>query len=353
MSYRKEIDGLRALAVISVILYHAGFKAFSGGFVGVDIFFVISGYLIARIIFLELESKKFSIFTFYERRTRRILPALFVVMLACLPFAWFWLLPKDMKEFSQSLVAINFWSSNFLFLQQIGYFEPAAELKPLLHTWSLALEEQYYLFFSIFALFTWKYGKKCIITLLVLIYLISIIFAQWGSITHPMSAFYLLPSRIWEFINGVLVALYLSHKTSFPPSKFASETGSILGLIILIYSIFLFDKTTPSPSFYTLLPTTGAALIITFSNNNTFIGKILGSKIPSKIGLISYSAYLWHQPIFAFVNHRGILEPGQIIYYALITLTFTLAFFSWRFIEIPFRNTNTITRKNFSSSHSY
>lgn len=148
MNYRREIDGLRALAVVPVILFHAGFETFSGGFVGVDVFFVISGYLITTIILAELEQEKFSIVNFYERRARRILPALFLVMLVCIPFAWFWLLPSDMKDFSQSLVAVSVFASNILFWQESGYFDTAAELKPLLHTWSLAVEEQYYVLFG-------------------------------------------------------------------------------------------------------------------------------------------------------------------------------------------------------------
>ena len=150
MKYRAEIDGLRALAVLPVILFHAGFEWFSGGFVGVDVFFVISGYLITTIIISEMAEGKFSIVNFYERRARRILPALFFVMAACLPFAWVWLTPNDLKDFGQSLVAVSTFSSNILFWLESGYFDRAAELKPLLHTWSLAVEEQYYILFPIF-----------------------------------------------------------------------------------------------------------------------------------------------------------------------------------------------------------
>lgn len=160
MEYRREIDGLRALAVIPVILFHAGFQAFSGGFVGVDVFFVISGYLITSIILIEKQANTFTLSGFYERRARRILPALFVVMFACLPFAWLWLMPADMKDFSQSLMAVSGFASNVLFWQSSGYFQTAAELKPFLHTWSLAVEEQYYVLFPIFLLLSWKLGKR-------------------------------------------------------------------------------------------------------------------------------------------------------------------------------------------------
>ena len=160
MNYRPEIDGLRALAVIPVILFHAGFELFSGGFVGVDVFFVISGYLITTILIEDMENNRFNILNFYERRARRILPALFFVMLVCVPFAWMWMLPSQMKDFSQSLVAVSLFASNILFWKEGGYFDSAVEEKPLLHTWSLAVEEQYYLLFPIFLFVVWRFGKK-------------------------------------------------------------------------------------------------------------------------------------------------------------------------------------------------
>ena len=181
MKYRKEIDGLRAIAVLPVILFHAGFTTFSGGFVGVDIFFVISGYLITTIIVDEMDKGSFSLLNFYERRARRILPALFFVMLCTLPFAWFWMLPQDLKSFSQSLVAVSAFGSNVLFYLTSGYFDTASELKPLLHTWSLAVEEQFYVLFPLFLMLAWKLGKKWIITLLALVAIVSVLASQWGS----------------------------------------------------------------------------------------------------------------------------------------------------------------------------
>ena len=198
MIYRREIDGLRALAVVPVILFHAGFQAFSGGFVGVDVFFVISGYLITSIILAELETGTFSVVNFYERRARRILPALFFVMLACLPFAWLWLLPDYLKSFSQSLVAVPVFASNILFWITSGYFEPAAELKPLLHTWSLAVEEQYYVFFPLFLMLTWRLGRRWILSILAVLLVVSLAAAEWGSHAEPVPTFFLLPTRGWE-----------------------------------------------------------------------------------------------------------------------------------------------------------
>jgi peptidoglycan/LPS O-acetylase OafA/YrhL len=213
MKYRAEIDGLRALAVLPVILFHAGFELFSGGFVGVDVFFVISGYLITTIIISEMAEGKFSIVNFYERRARRILPALFFVMLMCLPFAWMWLTPNDLKDFGQSLVAVSTFSSNILFWRESGYFDTAAELKPLLHTWSLAVEEQYYILFPIFLMFTWRLGLKWILILLSMVFLVSLGIAQWGAYNSPSAAFFLLPARGWELLVGVFVAFYLKYNT--------------------------------------------------------------------------------------------------------------------------------------------
>ena len=206
MDYRREIDGLRAIAVLPVILFHAGFETFSGGFVGVDVFFVISGYLITTIIIAELEQGKFSIINFYERRARRILPALFLVMLVCIPLAWFWLLPRDMQDFSQSLVAVTVFASNILFWRESGYFDTAAELKPLLHTWSLAVEEQYYVIFPLFLMSFWRLGKRWIMILLVAVFVVSLALAQWASLAKPSAAFFLLPARGWELLVGAFAA---------------------------------------------------------------------------------------------------------------------------------------------------
>ena len=198
MYYRREIDGLRAVAVLPVILFHAGFELFSGGFVGVDVFFVISGYLITTIIINEMDDGKFSLLNFYERRARRILPALFFVVLCCIPFAWFLLLPSDMKDFSQSLVAVSTFSSNILFWRESGYFDTAAELKPLLHTWSLAVEEQFYILFPLFLMAAWRFGKRAIVWTLIASFAISLAVAHWGAYNKPGDAFFLLPTRAWE-----------------------------------------------------------------------------------------------------------------------------------------------------------
>lgn len=350
MKYRREIDGLRAVAVLPVILFHAGFSAFSGGFVGVDIFFVISGYLITTIILSDMELGKFSLVTFYERRARRILPALFFVMFCCLPFAWFWLAPAHLKDFSQSLTAVSVFSSNILFWYESGYFAPAAELLPLLHTWSLSVEEQYYLLFPLFLMLLWRLKKRWIFAILIIIAVVSLATAQWGAYNKPSAAFFLLPARGWELAIGALIAFYFLYKKKqheiVAANKIASEFLGLLGLGLIIYSIIAFDESTPFPSVYALVPTIGTALIILFSTAETAVGRFLGTKVMVGIGLISYSTYLWHQPLFVFARHRSLVEPGTSFLLTLSAVSIGLAYLSWRFVEEPFRNKNRINRKS-------
>ena len=342
MRYRPEIDGLRAVAVIPVILFHAGFESFEGGYVGVDAFFVISGYLITSIILTEKETGNFSLINFYERRARRILPALFLVMAASIPFAWWWLVPYDMKDFSESLIAVPTFVSNILFFRsETGYFAPAAELKPLLHTWSLAVEEQYYVLFPLFLLITWKLGKKWIITILSVIAIFSLVVSQWGSVNKPEATFYLLHTRGWELIIGVFVAFYLVTKQEIK----GNQALSLLGLILVAYSILAFDKQTPFPSLYTLIPTLGIALVILFTSEKTLVYKTLSNELLVGIGLISYSAYLWHHPLFVFARIENWNSNPIVLYFFLSALSFVLAYLSWRFVEKPFRKKGVISRQ--------
>ena len=345
MKYRAEIDGLRALAVLPVIFFHAGFELFSGGFIGVDVFFVISGYLITSIIISEMAENKFSIINFYERRARRILPALFFVMAICLPFAWMWLVPNDLKDFGQSLIAVSTFSSNILFWLESGYFDTAAELKPLLHTWSLAVEEQYYILFPIFLIFAWRFGIKLIVILLSIFFLLSLGAAQWGAYNFPSASFYLLPTRGWELLIGVFAAFYLKYNRHLK-SKYINQSLSLIGFCMIIYSIIIFDETTPFPSFHTLIPTIGTVLLILFAVPETYVHRLLSSKLIVGIGLISYSAYLWHQPLLAFANHRFIGDVSNITLIALCLLSLLMAWFSWKFVERPFRDRKKIDRKN-------
>jgi peptidoglycan/LPS O-acetylase OafA/YrhL len=238
MKYRSDIDGLRALAVVPVILYHAKVPFFSGGYVGVDVFFVISGYLITNIILNDIKYNSFSIYNFYERRMRRILPALFFVALTTLPFAWLWLLPSDAKDFSTSLVAISVFASNLTFWRTSGYFDTASELKPLIHTWSLAVEEQYYHLFPLFAIITRRWLIWRTFSTLIIIAFFSLLFAQWCTIRYPAAAFYLLPTRAWELLIGVLISYYYSDQKIKKHSYRMAESGSLLGFFMIVLSIF-------------------------------------------------------------------------------------------------------------------
>ncbi len=344
-AYRPEIDGLRAVAVLPVILFHAGFEAFSGGFVGVDIFFVISGYLITSILVQEAQDHSFSFTGFYERRARRLLPALFFVMLVCLPFAWLWLLPADMKEFSSSLIAVSSFLSNFLFWKSSGYFETAAELKPLLHTWSLAVEEQYYLFFPIILMLTWRLARRWLVVVFIALALASLALAQWGTMSKPAAAFYLLPARLWELLVGALTALYLTKRQGGISNDQISQIGSFGGMLLVFGAIFAFDRQTPFPGLYALVPTIGTALIILHATPQTVIGQLLSQRIPVAIGLISYSAYLWHQPLLAFARHASLHEPSRLLLGSLAAASLVLAYFSWRYVETPFRNRQRFSRR--------
>lgn len=350
MKYRKEIDGLRALAVLPVILFHAGIPALGGGYIGVDVFFVISGFLITSIIFEEKEAGRFSLLLFYERRVRRILPALFVIMAACMPLAWLWLLPGDMRSFSQSLIAVSALVPNFLFYRSSGYFETATELKPLLHTWSLGVEEQYYLFFPVLILLLWKFGKWRIWWFLALIALVSLFLAQWISGVSQALSFYMLPTRGWEILMGALVAIYMRNRhgisqVSVGRRHWSCEALSGLGILLIIYSIFAFDKQTPVPGLYTLIPTIGAALLLAYATQSTITGRVLANRMLVGIGVISYSLYLWHQPLLAFARHRSGESLSNAMIAAILSATLILAYLTWRFVEVPFRDKRRINRK--------
>lgn len=338
MKYRAEIDGLRALAVVPVILFHAGFELFSGGFVGVDIFFVISGYLITTILIEDIEKQRFSLVNFYERRARRILPALFFVMFVCIPFAWMWMLPTQMKNFSQSLVAVSLFASNVLFWRKSGYFDAAAEEKPLLHTWSLAVEEQYYVVFPIFLFLAWRYGKNRVFWTIVVLAAISLTLSEWGWRNKAIANFYLAPTRAWELLAGSIAAFIVLKR-----GVQSNNILSLIGLALIVFSIFAYDETTPFPSVYALVPVVGAMLLVLYADGKTFVARLLSTRAFVGIGLISYSAYLWHQPLFAFARIRMLDDPSLTVMTILTIATISLAYLSWKYIEKPFRSKESVT----------
>ncbi|MBF0137828.1 MAG: acyltransferase [Magnetococcus sp. DMHC-1] len=295
LKYRPEIDGLRAISILPVIFFHAGFNWASGGFIGVDIFFLISGYLITSMIIHEAQAGNFSLANFYERRARRILPALFTVLLACMIPSWM-IHPDQFLVFSDSLISVVTFSSNiFFYFRSGGYFWPPGDEYPLLHTWSLAVEEQFYVLFPAFIIIAWKFTKNIrkIAIFIFFILLISITLSEYLSGTHPKINFYLLPSRSWELLSGSILAI-IKNNVQNRISDTNKSIFDFIGFILMITAIALIDSTHNSPNALTALPLFGASTIILFSSQETFIGKLLSNKLMVKIGLISYSLYLWH-----------------------------------------------------------
>jgi peptidoglycan/LPS O-acetylase OafA/YrhL len=348
LTYRPEIDGLRAIAVIAVILYHAqltifGHQPFKGGFIGVDVFFVISGYLITSIILKELVTTgSFSFKHFYERRIRRILPALLFVMLVSLPFAWMYLLPDSLIDFSKSILFSLGFTSNFYFWysgQQ--YFDGWAMYKPFLHTWSLSVEEQFYILFPIILLITFKYFRNYIIHILIFGFVISLGLAEWTGRNYPSASFYFLHTRMWELLAGSILASFeitLGHRSK---NKTLNLILPSIGLFLIGNSILFLNDKIFHPFFYTFSSIIGVCLIIWFSSKNEMITKILSTKLLVGVGLISYSLYLWHFPIFAFMRLTEMTPGGNLIKkIVLVIIIFITSFVSYYFIEQPARNKN-------------
>jgi peptidoglycan/LPS O-acetylase OafA/YrhL len=342
--YRPEIDGLRALAVLPVILFHAGVPWFPGGFPGVDIFFVISGYLITRIIAYEIEIGNFSIAKFYERRARRILPALVLVMLTTIPFAILWMPPEALASYFRSLGAAALFYSNIHFWMASDYFRPDADEQPLLHTWSLSVEEQYYIIFPLLLFVTMKWLRRPVAAPIVLS-VTSIV----TTILHMMSdqqsiAFYFLHARAWELLTGSLLAIVERRKLQLPQHQTARSIVALGGMAMIIVPILLHQPQWATPGWPNLCVVAGTAMIIHAASAITIAGQWLAWKPLVAIGLISYSAYLWHHPLFAFVRLRSMNEPPLWLFLTLAVVALLLAWISWRFVERPFRNRAFLSR---------
>jgi len=333
--YRADIDGLRAIAVLSVIFFHAGTKLFSGGYVGVDIFFVISGYLITSIIVREIENGDFSVAKFYERRFRRILPALTVVVIVSIIPGVLFLNSQQLYDFSQSIVASSLFSSNILFYLESGYFDGAIESKPLLHTWSLAVEEQYYIFFPLLMMLIAKKDPRKYAKWLIPLALISFSLCVISMDFNPSGTFYLIPTRTWELLVGSLLAVNI-----FPEARnqYIRNYLSITGFLLTTFSIFFYSSETKFPGAAAAIPTIGAALIIYSGiGGKSFVGKLLSLKPIVFIGLISYSLYLWHWPVIVYTNHYLIVELSNFEVSVMLFVIFSLSLFTWRYVETPFR----------------
>ncbi|WP_296260870.1 MULTISPECIES: acyltransferase family protein [unclassified Pseudomonas] len=333
---RRDIDGLRALAVIAVVLYHFGFSAFSGGFVGVDVFFVISGFLITSIICREINAGRFSFIDFWARRARRIIPALSVVMFAVLLVGWLMMPANDYSQLGRAVRYQATFVSNILFMRQDGYFNPASDFKPLLHTWSLSVEEQYYILFPLLMVLLTRYLRHWRWMLFGLLAL-SFVLNVWVIKRNPDEAFFLLPMRAWELLCGAMLAVLPASDRKLP--AWVYQAVSLLGLLAVLYAIFGFDKYTPFPGWAALLPVLGATAMI-WANGQapTLVGRLLSLRAMVAVGLISYSWYLWHWPVFVYAN--AVSVDGMQAWEAggWVVLTLALAWLSWRLVELPFRD---------------
>ncbi len=351
IAYRPEVDGLRAIAVGAVLIYHAGFSVsgqnpLPGGFLGVDIFFVISGYLISSIILRELSAGSFRLLDFYHRRARRILPALFAILLASLICGWFLLTPSALESFSGSALSALFFGANFWFLSEDSYWAAPGALKPLLHTWTLAVEEQFYIFFPLLLMAMWRAGRNKILHVFLLLFAASLILSAIGARNFPDANFFLLPTRAWELLAGALLAWLEMTRGRTAPKGWRKALPAA-GLILVLVSFFLFTEKTPHPSFLTVAPVLGVCLVIWFAKQGDIATALLSSKPFVAVGLISYSHYLWHYPAFAYTQIKfGALSNAGALF--LLVIVFGVSVLSYFFVEQPLRNRKVISTRIFA-----
>jgi len=335
MKYRADIDGLRSLAVLPVVLFHAGVQGMSGGFVGVDVFFVISGFLITGILKTDADLGRFSIADFYERRIRRILPALTFAIVLTFVAAYFLFLPSYFVDFGKSLVATGSFISNFYFWKYSGYFDNSALLRPLLHTWSLAVEEQFYIFMPIAVYWVHKYLSKRWIAVFGVAAVLSFALSIFMTTKGPTANFFLLPTRTWELLLGSLLALVPLK----PLPKLYNNLLSVIGVVLIVVPVVLYSEATPFPGLSALPPCLGAAILIYVGTQNTsWMSQVLSWSPLVWIGKISYSLYLVHWPVTVFVRYYTLENPNALSVLFIIVLSFILAVFSWWVVEQPFRN---------------
>ena len=335
MQYRPDIDGLRGVAVVAVALFHFGIPGFTGGFAGVDVFFVISGYLITSLIQPEIAAGRFSIAWFYERRIRRLFPALLSVVAFSGIAGLLLFQPHDLRLLYQSVVATVLFAANFLFWKTTGYFDPAADTRPLLHAWSLAVEEQFYIVFPVILMLAARYLPRragwLLLALAILSFAAGVVLTQ----SDPSGAYYLPLARFWELLIGALLAL---RPVPLPPSAAWRNAAAVLGLALIGYGVFAFSRQTPFPGTNALLPCAGTALLIVAGmNGGCRVSRLLSLRPVVFVGLISYSLYLWHWPLLVFAQYfliRELTVPEKAI---LLAASFLVAAASWRYIEMPFR----------------
>lgn len=341
-NYRPDIDGLRAIAVLAVVFFHAD-VGLNGGYVGVDIFFTISGYLITGILLKDLEQKQFSLVNFWERRARRILPALLCMVMVTVIVSGFHLLPLDYKELGQSVVAQSTLVSNYYFYTVSGYFAPDVRLKPLLHTWSLAIEEQFYLLFPVLLLMTYRRGVDFCRIIIVGLGVASFALCVVWSYRHAWANFYFLPTRAWELLVGAFLATL---PVNNPGSPILRESMGAVGLLGICSAMIGYGPETRMPGIAALLPCGGAMCVIASGRTMlSFSGKLLAFKPLVFIGLISYSLYLWHWPFFALANYWEFVPLPLSMRLFLVISCIGLSILTWRYIERPFRRQELLPEK--------
>jgi peptidoglycan/LPS O-acetylase OafA/YrhL len=340
--YRRDIDGLRAIAVTSVVAYHVGLLLFRGGYVGVDIFFVISGYLIGAHVYKDVRHGRFNIATFYQRRAKRILPALLTVLLFCYAMAMLILDSSEMKTFAQYAVATLTSLSNILAWLKAGYFGPGADQNPLLMTWSLGVEEQFYLIFPLFMLCFGLMGRRKLFYFSATVALVSFALSMIGVLMRPTDTFYLLPTRAWELSVGVLLAIYETDRPVerlYGHGRFANITGW-LGLAFLLFPVVMYSSSTPFPGLAAALPVLGSAFILISPSG--WVNRIIFASRPlSVLGTISYSWYLWHWPLLSFARTAADHPISKMAAVCIGLASLGIAWCSYRFVEQPFRKSIT------------
>lgn len=332
--YRPEIDGLRAIAVLAVIAYHLGLPGVASGYAGVDVFFVISGFLIGGIVLRERAAGTFSYKSFYARRARRILPALCATILVTLPFAWALMTPHQLRYFGGAVISTLGFLSNIWFYTRIDYFNPYAEFAPFLHTWSLGVEEQFYLLFPPLVALASFWRSRALPVVLVAVFFVSLAWAIVISESRPTLAFYMPQTRMWEMIAGVLAALYLTKANEI--MRGAALPLSVIGLVVVIYGVTALPEPSGWPGVTTLVPVAGSVLIVLFASRGPVFA-VLACRPFRAVGLISYSAYLIHHPLITMLAIAN-YEPETVLEkIAIISATLLLAALSWALVERPFR----------------
>ncbi len=334
-AYRPDVDGLRAVAVLAVLLYHAGFAAIPGGYVGVDVFFVISGFVITTAIQPDLAGGRFHLRDFYERRIRRIFPPLFAMVAVSLVLGWLVLMPDDLKRLGQSSVANAVFLSNFYFLKDSGYFGATAAAKPLLHTWSLAVEEQFYLLLPLYMLLFKRWSANVMRTLTLTLFTLSFLMAYIATRFEPTLSFFMLPTRAWELLAGVMLAQGI---VPVPRNTKDEWARALTGIALIAFAMLTYSEKTVFPGLTALPPVLGAALIISAGMQRA--GKAnawLSSRFMVFVGQISYPLYLWHFPLLGFAGYLSLKGLGLAETLAVNTLIVLCAVLSWRFIEQPIR----------------